>query len=146
MRRSITKRLRTIYVAATFVFLLLQGYEATEYLARAPGVFESFGTLGYSGRVLQILGGAKLLGIVLLAVAPWVTLKQLIHLGFALGAVGALASHLSASDPLFSLLPLLALIAVQLVSYSTWRLWLRRRATRRRYHYFDETSADALET
>jgi hypothetical protein len=43
-------------------------------------------------------------------------------------------------------LPPVALLAVQLIAYSAWRLWLRRMALRRRYYYFDESSPDAVET
>jgi hypothetical protein len=136
-----------IYVGATFVFLALQGYEAAEYLARAPGVLESFGWLGFPVRLLPILGFMKLLGIVVLALATSVTLRQGVHAVFALSAVGALVSHLGAYDPISTPLPLLGLVVVQLVAFTAWRLWLHRLALRRRYSYdLDEPGTSAVET
>lgn len=79
---------------------------------------ETFERLLYPTYLLTIVGTAKLIGVVVIAMPGQPVLKEWAYAGFTIDLVGAAASHAFVSDPLFpTILPLLVL-ALGLVSYS----------------------------
>jgi hypothetical protein len=129
-----TKQLRLIYWLVTALFLVLQGWSASQYLLESPRMTETITGLGYPVYFMKILGVAKLLGIVAIASGVSPTLKEWAYAGFVFEVCGAFASHASAGDsPIIALVPVVFL-TFQLASYFMWKR-LRLQASLRRRHY-----------
>jgi len=78
---------------------------------------ETFERLGYPVYLLTIIGTAKLVGVLVIAVPGWPILKEWAYAGFSIDLLGGTVSHAFVGDPIFpTLLPLLVL-AVGLASY-----------------------------
>jgi DoxX-like family len=129
-------KLRFIYWLVTPVFLLLQGWAATQYFAEAPRMTASITDLGYPIYFMKMLGVAKALGIVAIASGYSRTLKEWAYAGFTFDVCGAFVSHLSVGDSLLIALVPAGFFVAQLVSYASWKQLRQQRALRRRHYGF----------
>ena len=137
MTRSRAKQLRLLYWIVTPLFLLGQGWAATQYLTEAPRMTDTIVALGYPIYFMKILGVAKLLGIAAIVTALSPTLKEWAYAGFMFDVIGAFASHLSAGDSVLIALVPVAFFALQMASYVIWKQLAQRSAARRRRHFYE---------
>ncbi len=121
MRSLKTRQLHALYWIATLLFILPQGWAATQYLVGAPRMTQAITQLGYPEYLMAILGVAKLLGIAAIVTGISPTLKEWAYAGFTFDVLGAFASHLGAGDSLPIALVPLGFGVVQMVSFFAWR-------------------------
>lgn len=129
------RKLRVIYWIVTPLFLVLQGWAATQYLTEAPRMTATITGLGYPIYFMKMLGVAKLLGILAIATGTSRPLKEWAYAGFTFDVCAAIVSHLSIGDSFMVALVPLAFLALQLSSYFAWRQ-LRRRSFSKRHYGF----------
>lgn len=131
------RKLRSVYWLVTPLFLLLQGWAAMQYLVEAPRMTASITDLGYPVYFMKMLGVAKVLGIVAIASGLSRGLKEWAYAGFTFDVCAAIVSHLSVGDPLRIALVPAAFLALQLISYFTWKQLVQRRLMGRRHYGFE---------
>jgi hypothetical protein len=107
---------RAAYWVATLFFAAFMGYDAAALLAGDPRMMAEFAYLGYPFHFAEILGVAKILGVLALLVPGTPRLKEWAYAGFTFTFVGAILSHLAAGQRKEAIVPLAAL-AVMTVSY-----------------------------
>lgn len=110
------------YALTTGLFSLMMLGSAGMYLTRQPPLVEAFTHLGYPLYFMTILGVAKLLGALALAI-PVVPrgVKEWAYAGFVFNLIAAIASHLGAGDGVSgSMAPAMPLVLLT-ASYLTWR-------------------------
>jgi hypothetical protein len=107
---------RGAYWVSTLFFAAFMGYDATALLTGDPRMMAEFSYLGYPSHFAEILGVAKILGVVALLVPGTPRLKEWAYAGFTFTFVGAILSHLAAGQRKEAIVPLAAL-AVMAVSY-----------------------------
>ena len=130
------RKLGFIYWLTTPIFLLLQGWAATQYLVEAPRMTATITGLGYPIYFMHMLGVAKLLGILAIASGWSRPLKEWAYAGFTFDVGAAFVSHLSIGDsPLVALVPA-AFLVLQLSSYFAWKQLRQRRLMRKRHYGF----------
>ncbi len=144
MTRFKVKRLRLAHGIVTLLFLVVQAWAASQLLGDSPRMTDAIIGLGYPTYLLQLLGGATLLGVLAIATSLSHVLKEWAYAGFAFEACGAFASHLGAGDSGWTLLVPAAVFALGLASYVLWKRTLRS-AIRRKRHRFALYERDALE-
>src|SRR5262245_2593338 len=71
------------------------------YLLHVPFLMNAFAHLGYPAYFPNILGGAKILGALVLLVPGSLRLKEWAYAGFAITFISALISHIMLRDGLF---------------------------------------------
>jgi hypothetical protein len=130
------RKLRLIYWLSTPIFLVLQGWAASQYLLEAPRMTATITGLGYPIYFMHMLGVAKLLGIAAIASGVSRPLKEWAYAGFTFDVCAAFVSHLSIGDsPLVALVPA-AFFVLQLSSYLAWKQLDQKRIARRRHYGF----------
>ena len=108
-----------LYWGSLVVFCLIMIAGGVTDLLRMEMQVETFERLQYPVYLLTIIGAAKLIGVVAIAVPERPILKEWAYAGFSIDLIGATASHAFVADPIFpTLLPILVL-TVGLVSYFT---------------------------
>lgn len=132
MLRPRPQRIRLTYGVTTALFLLLQAWATWQYFAEAPRMADAISALGYPTYVMKILGVAKVLGILAIMTGVSTTLKEWAYAGFTFDVCGAIASHVSAGDPLLVALVPAAFLIIQLTSYLCWKHLRQRRQQQRR--------------
>jgi hypothetical protein len=70
---------------------------------------------------MKLLGVAKLLGVVTIAIGRFDTLKEWAYAGITFDLVAASVSHLASGDPAWKAAVPLAFLAVLMVSYGAWK-------------------------
>jgi DoxX-like family len=110
--KMITYRISTAFV------LLVMGVSGTLAATHAPPMMEALAHLGYPPYFINLLGVAKLSGVLILLVPGFVKLKEWAYVGFAITILSACYSHFSAGDGFLALEPLLTFVALVL-SYRT---------------------------
>jgi hypothetical protein len=119
-----TRTLRLGIWLSTGIFSLMFAVSGAAFLAGPAEVVTTFHHLGYPDYFRQLLGVAKLLGVVaLVAPLPSATLREWAYAGFAFTCIGATASHVMSGDPAGKAIGSLFALALLLTSY-----FLRRRA------------------
>ena len=119
--------LRIGIAVTTGLFSLMMGLSGLLYLAGTRSVVDTFHVLGYPDYFRQLLGVAKLAGVVALLAPGAPTLREWAYAGFTFTLIAAFASHLLSGDaPIHALAPMLALGPL-MASY----LLRRRRAASR---------------
>jgi DoxX-like family len=106
------------YWILTVIFAGLMTFSAVLYLSHAPAVSQGFHSLGYPDYMLNLLGTAKLLGVISLVQTRFTVLKEWAYAGFTINLIGASWSHLSVGQPIF--MPFVLFI-VLLASYILWK-------------------------
>ena len=107
-----------VYWGTTALFCLAFAGGGFNHLLHTQYMTENMTQLGYPAYVMTILGVAKLLGVIALAVPARPFLKEWAYAGFAFDLIGAVASHNFAGDPISASFPPLVLLALGAVSYS----------------------------
>ena len=121
-----------VYWAATGVVVVMMAFAGFSYLMAGPEVVQGFTHLGYPQQFRVILGIAKLLAAIALAVPGLPTLKEWAYAGLTFSWISAIIAHYKAHDGLEALAPLLLLVFL-FVSYVT-------RPSSRRWHRFGKTA------
>ena len=113
------------YWLCTGIFCLMFTFSGVGHLLRLETFAEGIVGLGFPAYLLTILGTAKLLGAIALAVPGRPLLKEWAYAGFTFNLLGATASHVFAGDPLTETLrPMVPLLL-------GWASYLLRPADRR---------------
>ena len=73
--------------------------------------------LGYPGYFLPLLGGWKLLGVVVLLIPKFPLLKEWTYAGFFFAMSGAVFSHVASGSSMKDIIPPLLLIVLTVVSW-----------------------------
>lgn len=87
--------------------------------ADGPGAAKSMSALGYPAYLLGFLGVAKLAGVLVLLLPRLPLLKEWAYAGFTFLMVGAIYSHIAASDPMVEVFPALLLLVLAFISRYT---------------------------
>src|SRR4030095_11341866 len=80
-------------------------------LSHAPAIVQAFQSLGYPQYVLNLLGTAKLIGVISLVQTRFSVLKEWAYAGFTINLVAAGWSHLAMGQPVTAPLILLLILA-----------------------------------
>jgi DoxX-like family len=121
------KRMKTkkvIYWISTILVCAMMAMVSFAYLTHEPKMAEAFRTLGYPPYFQNILGAAKILGVITLLAPGFALLKEWAYAGFTFTFIGAFISHLVMGQNQEALMPVISLVLLGL-SYSL------RPATRR---------------
>lgn len=114
------KTMKIIYRTSTFLFALIFVMTGSLYLLHSPQMVTKLALLGYPGYMLALLGVAKILGAITLAVPGFLRLKEWAYAGFVFDFLGAIWSHLAIQGvgraAAVVLVPLV-LITISYVSY-----------------------------
>ena len=86
---------RAAYWVATLLFTSFMAYNAFAYLRGDPRMMSAFARLGYPSYFPEILGVAKLLGVIALLVPAAPRLKEWAYAGFTFNLLGAMVSHVA---------------------------------------------------
>ena len=105
-----------IYWVVTLIFCSFLGWSAYGYLAREPKMVAAMASLGYPDYFLQILGVAKLLGVLALLSPGLPRLKEWAYAGFTFDLIGAMWSHLASGQGKAALAPAVFLVLL-VISY-----------------------------
>jgi hypothetical protein len=111
---------KIIYRISTWIFIVLYATTSVLYLSHSSNMVERLHKLGYPSYLLNLLGTAELLGVVVIAGPVPRYLKELAYAGFAFDLVGAAWSRLAAlgtENALGTLMP----ITVFVLSYCTYQ-------------------------
>lgn len=101
----------------TALIVVSQGASGLGDLMGAEGLVEGVTNLGYPAYLLNILGPAKLIGVVVIAAPKLPRLKEWAYAGFTIDFLGAFASHMFNGDGVDLMAPALVLLAILLGSY-----------------------------
>ncbi|MGB7462663.1 MAG: DoxX family protein [Candidatus Acidiferrum sp.] len=125
MARKIAYWLSTGLVAVMSVFA------AFVYLSGGPQAVQGFAHVGYPQHLRIILGIAKLLGAITLAIPGVVKLKEWAYAGFTFAWISACVAHYLAKDGPVAFMPLilLLLLAVSYVTRPPSRQWATKATT-----------------
>ena len=114
------KILKIIYWTSTVILALVFAMNVFMYFTRNPQIVAGIESLGYPLYLLDILGIAKLLGIIALLFPKFPRLKEWAYAGFTFDLVGAMWSHIAAGDT--SSIPFVSVfVALLAISYLTRR-------------------------
>lgn len=93
------KIFKLLYYVFTSFLVILMVLASIPDVLRTTDARSVFEHLGYPGYLLQLLGIAKLLGILVLVVPGFSQLKEWAYAGLSFDVIGAFYSHLSVGDP-----------------------------------------------
>jgi hypothetical protein len=110
------------YWFLTVIFAGMMLLSSVLYLSHAPAVVQGLHSLGYPEYLLNLLGTAKIIGVISLVQTRFSLLKEWAYAGFTINLIGASWSHLSLGQPIF--MPIV-LFLVLLGSYILWRTTLK---------------------
>jgi hypothetical protein len=108
---------KIIYWVSTVLTCGMMTAVAVAYLVREPKMIAGFESLGYPAYFPDILGVAKLLGVVALLIPGFKVLKEWAYAGFVFTFTGALISHLAMGQNHEAMLPVISLV---LLAISYW--------------------------
>ena len=102
------KKYKTGYWILTIFFALAMTVSSFSYLSHQAFILKAMEQLHYPAYLLNILGTAKLLGVIALLQTRFSTLKEWAYAGFTINLVAAAWSHLATGEspvaPIFLLL------------------------------------------
>jgi uncharacterized membrane protein YphA (DoxX/SURF4 family) len=104
------------YWTATILFAAFMAYDAYAYLSHDPKMTAALASLGYPSYFMNILGTAKVLGILAILVPGAPRLKEWAYAGFTFTFIGAFFSHLASGQQKEAVMPAVALV-VMAISY-----------------------------
>lgn len=107
-----------VFWGATGVFCLIMTVGGVGNLVASEFQVKTYESLGYPLYLLNILGAAKLLGVVAILAPGLARLKEWAYAGFTFDMVGAFASHAFAGSALMPTLMPLIVLSVALTSYA----------------------------
>jgi DoxX-like family len=104
--------------ALTIIFAAMMTFSSFLYLTHQPHIVQAMGVLGYPVYLLNLLGTAKIIGVIALLQTRFSTLKEWAYAGFFINLVGASWSHLASGQ---SITAPLILFVILLGSYFLWK-------------------------
>jgi peptidoglycan/LPS O-acetylase OafA/YrhL len=107
-----------IYWLSTGLISAMMLFAAGAYLTHRPAVMAAFAHLGYPPYFANLLGIAKLLGVVALLWPRGRRIKEWAYAGFGITFIAAFVSHLVSGDGAKALFPVVAMFLL-VVSYVT---------------------------
>jgi hypothetical protein len=105
------------YWVSTVLLALMYLAGSTMYLSNIPGIQQVYGTLGYPGYLVPILGVVKFLGAVTILWRFNVALADLAYAGMFYHLLLALSAHINAGDGGF--VPAIAGLVLLALSFFT---------------------------
>ena len=114
------KILKITYWTTTIILVFLFAMNVFMYFTKNPQIIAGINTLGYPLYLLNILGVAKILGIIALLIPKFFRLKEWAYAGFTFDLVGAMWSHIAVGDT-SSIAFVFVFIVLLVVSYATMR-------------------------
>jgi hypothetical protein len=109
---------RIIYWITTLLVSAMMGFSAFAYLTHQPMMTRGFADLGYPPYFQNILGVAKVLGVLVLLSPGLKRLKEWAYAGFVITFISAFVSHMEMGEQPKAAAPVVALV-VLLISYFT---------------------------
>jgi len=106
------------YWVLTVIFTGMMTLSSVLYLSHAPAIVSGFQSLGFPVYTLNILGTAKLIGVISLLQTRFPLLKEWAYAGFTINLIGATWSHLAVGQSFF--MPFV-LFLVLMGSYLLWK-------------------------
>ena len=116
----ITESKKTIigYWIFTAILCLSQGASGVGDLIHHPELVSAITALGYPEYLLNILGIAKIIGVVVLLVPNFPRLKEWAYAGFAVDFIGAFLSHYFSGDGIELLAPPIIVLIILMIGYT----------------------------
>ena len=99
------------YWILTVLFAGMMLLSSVLYLSHAPSIVQAFHSIGYPSYVLNLLGTAKLIGVISLIQTRFSVLKEWAYAGFTINLVAAAWSHLAMGQPITAPLILMLILA-----------------------------------
>ena len=112
------KAKKITYWISTVLVSAMMALSAAMYLTHNPQIMAAFASLGYPAYLPNILGVAKLLGVVALLAPRHGLIKEWAYAGFTFTFLGAFISHLTMGQGPQAVNPLVALVLLT-TSYFT---------------------------
>lgn len=106
----------------TGFFALAMTFSSLSYLTHQAFIIEALGKLQYPDYLLNILGTAKLIGVVAILQTRYATLKEWAYAGFSINLVAASWSHLAMGESPVAPIFLLLILAG---SYIFWKQYVK---------------------
>lgn len=113
------KPLKITYWISTAIPVVVFATTGAMYLIHHPVMVAKFQELGYPLYVLNILGVAKILGVIALVIPKYPRLKEWAYAGFVFDLIGAIWSH-AAVQGFGQAVRLLVPLTIMVVSYVTY--------------------------
>ena len=110
------KTIKITYWTSTIIFSLFFLMNVYMYFTRAPRIVTTIEALGYPVYILDILGTAKILGIIALLIPKFPRLKEWAYAGFAFDLIGAIWSH-TANGDIGSIAFIMVFVVLLTISY-----------------------------
>ena len=105
------------YWVFTALLVVSQGFSGVGDLVGMEALVEGVTLLGYPEYILLILGPAKILGVIVIALPGKALWKEWAYTGFCIDFIGAGMSHFYHGDGLELIAPPLVLLVVAVASY-----------------------------
>lgn len=112
---------KVLYWGSTSIFCAIFAVTGTLYLLHSPRFIGRLHDLGYPPYVLNIIGVAKILGVMALITPRFPRLKEWAYAGFTIDLLGAIWSHLAVQGVMAALPPVLPL-SILATSYLSYRM------------------------
>lgn len=115
------QKTKILYWTSTVIFSAFFATTGTLYLLHSPLFVGRFQELGFPLYVMNIIGTAKILGILALIVPKFPRLKEWAYAGFVIDFIGAMWSHLAAPVPnLIEAVRILTPLTILTISYISY--------------------------
>lgn len=114
---------RVIYWVETLAFCTLMLSGGIMMLLGVEQNVKGAVDLGYPAYICQILGAAKILGVIAVLWGRIPVLKEWAYAGFTFLLLGATASHIFHGDELWRILTPAVILVIVLLSYRQWKLF-----------------------
>ena len=106
------------YWACTGIIGALSLFAGFSYVSGNPQAVQGFAHVGYPAQLRILLGTAKILGVIVLVIPGFPTLKEWAYAGFTFAWIAAVTAHHLAGDSPEQFMPLI-LLALLFGSYFT---------------------------
>ncbi|NVJ19865.1 DoxX family protein [Myxococcus sp. AM011] len=113
-------KLKVAYWVVTGLVSLSASVSAFLYLSAAPNMVLAFEHLGYPDYFRNMLGIAKLLGVVALWAPVPRTLREWAYAGFVIDFIAAAVSHIAMGDPVGTAVAPVVVLTLALTSHQLW--------------------------
>jgi hypothetical protein len=118
VKKSIMKkRNKIIYWISTIWLALGMLSTGIVQLLKVEKEVDSITQLGFPGYLLTILGGWKILGVVVVLIPKFPLLKEWAYAGFFFAMSGAIFSHIASGSSINEIFPSLLLLVLTMVSW-----------------------------
>lgn len=116
---------KIVYWVSTSIFSVAMFGAGIGNLVRADKIVQGILALGYPDYIMNILGIAKVLGVIALLVPGFPKLKEWAYAGFTIDLLGAFSSQLLHGAPLSVALPPFAFWLLSMISYYCYNQYMK---------------------